>query len=70
MGQSGQIEARYLLPDYTFEFSLEKENYKLKTIQKKLQSGENTLDFDTLQPDLLSNLFNLKELWKLLPFSN
>ena len=69
-GGSENIEARYLLPDYTFEFSLEKPNYKPKTITKKLQSGENVLDFGILQPDLLSNLFNLKELWQLLPFSN
>lgn len=70
VGQSAQIEARYLLPDYTFNFTLEKENYKPKIIQQSLKSGENILDFGALQPDLLSNLFNLKELWKLLPFSN
>ncbi len=69
-GKSGDYEARYLLPDYTFEFSLQKENYKAKTIQKKLISGENILDFGELQPDLLSVIFKPKELWKLLPFSN
>lgn len=69
-GKSTDFEARYLLPDYTFNFTLEKPNYKVKTISKKLNSGENILDFGTLQPDLLSNLFNFKELWKLLPFSN
>ena len=69
-GKSTDFEARYLLPDYTFNFTLEKPNYKPQTISKKLNSGENILDFGTLQPDLLSNLFNFKELWKLLPFSN
>ena len=69
-GKSPSFEARHLLPDYTFEFSLEKENYKPKTIQQKLKTGENILDFGTLQPDLLSNLFNLKALRQLLPFSN
>lgn len=69
-GRSKPIEARYLLPDYTFEFSLEKPYYKPKTIQQTLKTGENILDFGTLQPDLLSNLFNLKQLWSLLPFSN
>ncbi|MDP3973256.1 MAG: hypothetical protein Q8P92_00295 [Candidatus Daviesbacteria bacterium] len=69
-GQSGDLEARYLLPGYTFEFSLEKENYKVKTIQKELISGENILDFGTLEPNILSAILNPIELWDLLPFSN
>lgn len=69
-GQSEALDARYLLPDYTFEFELEKPYYKPKTIQKTLQSGENVLDFGQLQPDILSALLNPKQLWKLLPFSN
>ncbi len=69
VGQSGQIEARYLLPDYTFNFTLEKENYKPKTIQKTLKSGENILDFGTIQPELFKNLLNPAQLWKLLPWS-
>lgn len=68
-GRSEQFEARYLLPDYTFKFSLERPNYKLQTIQQTLKSGENTLNFGELQPDLISNIFNPLELWKLLPFS-
>lgn len=69
-GVSEELEARYLLPDYTFKFSLEKPNYKPKTIQQTLTSGENILDFGELQPDLISNIFKPLVLWKLLPFSN
>lgn len=69
-GKSDEIEARYLLPDYTFEFSLEKPFYKSSAISRTVQEGENVLDFGTLQPDILSALLNPKELWKLLPFSN
>ncbi len=69
-GQSQPLEARYLLPDYTFDFTLEKENYKSKTIQQSLKSGENVLDFGELQPQLLKNLLHPVQLWKLLPFSN
>lgn len=70
VGVSEELEARYLLPDYTFKFSLEKPNYKPKTIQQTLKSGENILDFGEMQPDLISNIFNPLQLWKLLPFSN
>lgn len=69
-GVSLPIEARYLLPDYSFDFTLEKENYKFKTIEQKVNAGENILDFGELQPSLLKNLLNPKILWNLLPFSN
>ncbi len=69
-GNSAQIEARYLLPDYTFNFTLEKDHYKSITISKKLYSGLNLLDFGTMDPDLMGNILNPKELWQLLPFSN
>lgn len=69
-GTSKPIEARYLLPDYEFDFTLEKENYKLKTVEQKVNTGENILDFGELQPNLLKNLLNPKTLWDLLPFSN
>lgn len=68
-GVSEELETRYLLPDYTFKFSLEKPHYKPKIIQQTLKSGENILDFGELQPDLISNIFNPLALWKLLPFS-
>lgn len=68
-GTSPEIEARFLLPDYSFEFSLEKPYYKPKTINQKLSAGVNTLDFGTLQPDLLSALLHPTEFWQLLPFS-
>lgn len=67
-GQSREIEARFLLPDYSFEFILEKPFYKSKKIQQVLKSGTNTLNFDTLQPDILSAIFHPLKLWKLLPF--
>ncbi|KKS64608.1 MAG: hypothetical protein UV33_C0022G0001 [Candidatus Daviesbacteria bacterium GW2011_GWA1_42_6] len=69
-GQSQPVEARYLLPDYDFNFTLQKPFYKPKTIQAKVASGINNLDFGTLDPDFLSVMFNPREFWKLLPFSN
>ncbi|MCR4306255.1 MAG: hypothetical protein NUV73_04190, partial [Candidatus Daviesbacteria bacterium] len=69
-GVSPEIEARYLLPDYSFEFLLEKPYYKPKTLKQKLSAGVNTLDFGTLQPDLLSAILHPTEFWNLLPFSN
>lgn len=68
-GQSQPVEARYLLPDYTFNFTLQKPFYKPKTIQARVTSGINNLDFGTLDPDFFSALLNPRELWKLLPFS-
>lgn len=69
-GQSEPIEVRYLLPDYAFNFTLQKPFYKSKTIQAKVASGINNLDFGTLDPDFLSVLLKPRELWSLLPFSN
>ncbi len=69
-GLSNDLEARYLLPDYSFEFSLEKPFYMRKTLNKKVSAGVNILDFGTLQPDILSALLHPKELWQLLPLSN
>src|SRR3989344_1467787 len=69
-GMSDAIEARYLLPDYSFEFSLEKPFYKPSKITQTVSAGENTLNFGSLKPDIFSVLLNPKELWKLLPFSN
>lgn len=89
-GYSGPVEARYLLPDYTFDFTLQKPfynngvvagfaynngvvkgfAYQPKTIQARVISGENKLDFGMLDPDFFAALFNPRELWKLLPFSH
>lgn len=69
-GQSGKIEAKYLLPDYTFDFTLQKVFYKPKTIRVKVNPGENVLDFGELEPDIFSALFKPDKLWNLLPFSN
>lgn len=68
-GQSLDLEARYLLPGYTFSFTLGKPFYKPKTIEEKVNSGENILNFGTLQPDFISALLHPVQLWKLLPFS-
>lgn len=68
--KSPQLEARYLLPDYSFDFTLEKPNYKVKTIHQKVLPGVNILDFGTLEPDFISAILKPKELWNLLPFSN
>lgn len=68
-GESDKIQVHYLLPDYDFDFTLKKPFYKPKTLHKHLVSGENELDFGTLQPDLRSAILQPKELWRLLPFS-
>ena len=57
-GKSEEIEVRYLLPDYSFNFSLERPFYKPKTITQKLSAGVNTLNFRTLNPDIFSILFH------------
>lgn len=69
-GISEEIEARDLLPDYQFYFTLKKPFYKPKTINQRLVSGINTLDFGELQPDIGSAILHPADLWKLLPFSN
>lgn len=69
-GLSKKFEARYLLPDYSFNFTLQKTFYKPKTITIKVLPGENILDFGTLEPNLLSALLKPNDLWRLLPFSN
>ena len=69
-GSSSQIEAKYLLPEYDFNFTLEKPFYKPSKLQRKVLSGVNILDFGSLQPDIFSALLNPKQLWLLLPFSN
>lgn len=68
-GKSEEIEARYLLPDYNFEFSLEKPFYYSKTINQVVKPGVNTLDFDTLEPALFQSLLSPAEFWNLLPWS-
>lgn len=69
-GTSEEIEAKYLLPDYSFDFTLEKPFYQPKTIHQTVHSGINVLDFGTLQPDIASAVLHPRELWKLLPLSN
>lgn len=66
-GESPEIEARYLLPDYAFEFTLEKPFYIPKILEQKVYAEVNTLDFGTLQPDIVSALLHPSELLKLLP---
>ncbi|MBI2337944.1 hypothetical protein HYU95_02065 [Candidatus Daviesbacteria bacterium] len=68
-GVSSEIEAKYLLPDYKFDFILEKPFYKPTRLQKTVYTGVNILDFGKLEPDMLSAIFNPAKLWKLLPFS-
>ena len=68
-GQSPEIEARHLLPDYAFDFTLEKAFYHPVTIHKVVKPGLNTLDFGTLEPALLEAITQPKQLWQLLPFS-
>ena len=69
-GVSAPLEARFLLPGYSFEFELEKPFYKSKVITTRVDSGENIINFEELTPDIFSTLLNPGELWNLLPFSN
>lgn len=68
-GDSAQLEARYLLPDYAFDFTLSRPYYKSKTLNQTVHSGVNNLYFDKLDPNFLSALFSPADLWKLLPWS-
>lgn len=69
-GLSNEIETRHLLPDYSFDFTLERPFYSPSKISQKLYTGSNTLDFGILKPDFLSAILNPNQLWKLLPFTN
>jgi hypothetical protein len=69
-GMSQPMEARYLLPDYTFQFTLKRQFYQPKTISKKVVSGVNTLDFGELQPDITAAILRPTILWRLLPISS
>ena len=68
-GESKEIEARYLLPDKPYSFTLEKPFYKPKTITQTVSSGINEIEFGDLQPDISSAILNPSQLWKLLPWS-
>ena len=68
-GYSAEIEARFLLPDYPFDFILERPFYHPSLIRQTLHPGVNVLDFGSLQPDIFSTILKPRELWKLLPFS-
>ncbi len=69
-GKKQGIALHNLLPDYTYDFTLEKPYYKTKTIRQTVHSGENELDFGELQPDIPSAILHPQKLWQLLPFSN
>jgi hypothetical protein len=69
-GVSEELDAKFLLPDYAFDFTLQKPFYQGKSINQTLHSGVNILDFGELEPDFASVFFNPKEFWKLLPFTN
>lgn len=69
-GQSQDIEARYLPPDLVYSFTLDRPFYQPITIERKINSGINELDFSELQPDIPSAILKPRELWNLLPFSN
>ncbi len=68
-GSSTPFEAKYLLPNHEYDFTLEKPFYKPVTIHQKVTEGVNILDFGELQPDISSAFLSPAELWKLLPWS-
>ncbi len=69
-GQSAQIQDKKLLPDQEYDFTIKKDFYQPKTIRRSVHSGNNLLDFGTLEPNISSALLNPGALWQLLPFSN
>jgi hypothetical protein len=68
-GESASFEAKYLIPDQEYDFTLERPFYKPVTIHQKVTSGVNQLDFGELQPDITSAILNPSVLWMLLPWS-
>lgn len=53
-GNSELQELKALVPDYSYDFTLERPNYKPKTVRQKIQMGDNFVDFGELQPDITS----------------
>jgi hypothetical protein len=53
-GASEPQELKALVPDYTYDFTLERPNYKPKTVRQKIQMGDNYVNFGELQPDITS----------------
>lgn len=68
-GTSREFETSDVLPDYSFDFTLQKPFYYPKTIHQQLFPGTNILDFGEMQPNITSAILKPLELWKLLPFS-
>lgn len=67
-GESKEEQVRYLLPDYSFDFILERPYYKSKVIKKTVVTGENILDFGILEPDYAAAMLHPDELWRILPW--
>ena len=53
-GTSETQQLKALVPDNTYDFTLQKPYYQTKTIHQKIQAGNNYLDFGSLQPDITS----------------
>ncbi|HBQ50780.1 TPA: hypothetical protein DD690_02255 [Candidatus Daviesbacteria bacterium] len=56
-----ELEARFLLPDYAFDFTLERPYYHLVRLRQTLKPGVNILDFGSLQPDILTAILKPKQ---------
>ena len=56
-----ELEARFLLPDYAFDFTLERPYYHLVRLRQTLKLGVNILDFGSLQPDILTAILKPKQ---------
>ena len=63
-GESQPVQIPELLPDYTYNFTLSRPYYVPKTIQQKVISGVNTLDFSFLHPDISDAVFSPRQLCK------
>lgn len=56
-----ELEARFLLPDYAFDFTLERPYYYPVRLRQTLKPGVNILDFGSLQPDIFSAILKPKQ---------
>ncbi|MBI2334297.1 hypothetical protein HYU96_00690 [Candidatus Daviesbacteria bacterium] len=56
-----ELEARFLLPDYAFDFTLQRPYYYPVILRQTLKPGINILNFDSLQPDIFSAILHPRQ---------
>ncbi len=68
-GVSEELQIHQLVPDKAFDFTLQKQYYKPKTVHVNVVSGTNKLEFGELEPDFSTVLLKPIQFLKLLPFT-